>query len=190
VALHPAENRGYRELYLTGRQLVEHWGKLERKLAGTGAEPPLRQGADAVRELLLELEPLTAKHGLHGGFAAQGSGAGIGSARALVVDRFMERNQALRFAVDELEHVITLLAYLARVSEGRGHTQLAELCRSWERRLGSSARAAKDAVLELSADPDAAIEPLDRSPLGRAAHSTAYVAGTVGEWVDRRLARR
>jgi hypothetical protein len=189
MPLHPAENRGYRELYLTGRQLVEHWAKLERKLAGTGAEAPLRQGAEAVRELLLELEPLTAKHGLHGRFAAQGSGAGVGSARGVVVDRFLERNQALRFAVDELEHVITLLAYLTGVSEGQDNAQLAELCRTWERRLGSSAREAKQAVLELADDPDAAIEPLDASPLGRAAHTTARAVGTVGEWVDRRLAR-
>jgi hypothetical protein len=189
MTLHPAENRGYRELYLTGRQLVEHWGKLARMLAGTGAEAPLRQGADAVRELLLELEPLTAKQGLHGRFAAQGSGAGVGSARGVVIDRFLERNQALRFAVGELEHVITLLAYLGAVSEGRGNTELATLCRSWERRLGSCTRAANEAVLELAGDPDAAIEPLDGSPLGRAAHSAARAVGTAGEWVDRRLAR-
>ncbi len=39
-------------------------------------------------------------------------------------------------------------------------------------------------------DPDAAIEPLDSSKVGRAAHGAAYAAGTVGEWVDRRVARR
>lgn len=189
MPLHPAENRGYRELYLTGRQLVEHWGKLARKLAGTDAEAPLRQGAEAVRGLLLELEPLTAKHGLHGRFAAQGSGAGVGAARSAVVDRFLERNQALRFAVGELEHVIILLAYLAGVSERQGNKELAELCRSWEPRLGSSAREAKRVVLALASDLDAAIEPLDASPLGRAAHTTARALGTVGEWADRRLAR-
>jgi hypothetical protein len=190
MPLHPAENRGYRELYLSGRQLVEHWGRLEGKLSGTDAEAALREGADAVRELLLELEPLTAKHGLHGRFAAQGSGAGIGTTRAAVVDRFLERNQALRSAIDDLGHVVTLLAYLGAVSEGRGHAQLANLCHSWAARLDAAARKAKDAMRELAADPDSAIEPLDSSPLGRFAHSTAYAMGTVGEWVDRRLARR
>jgi hypothetical protein len=35
----------------------------------------------------------------------------------VVLDRFLERNQALRLAVGDLEHVTTLLAYLARVRE-------------------------------------------------------------------------
>ena len=38
MALHPAEIRGYRELYLTGRQLVARWRRLAKGLEGTGAE--------------------------------------------------------------------------------------------------------------------------------------------------------
>jgi len=190
VPLHPAENRGYRELYLTGGQLVQHWGKLEARLAGSAAEAALRDTAEAVREMLVELEPLTAKQGLHGKLAAQGSGAGIGSARGAVLDRFLERNQALRFALGELEHLITLLAYLAEVSRRRRHTRLAEFCRSWEERLTTSAAAVGAAVVELGGDPDAAIEPIDASPVGRAAHTTAHAVGTVGEWVDRQAGRR
>ena len=190
MALHPAENRGYRELYLTGRQLVRHWEKLEKRLAGTPAEPALRGGADDVREMLLELEPLTAKQGLHGRLAAQGSGAGIGSARAAVIDRFLERNQAVRLAHGELEHVITLLAYLAEAGRRGGNTRLAEFCGSWEGRLTPRAAAVRAAAVELGADPDSAIEPLDPSPVGRAAHTTAHAVGTVGEWVDRQAARR
>lgn len=190
MALHPAENRGYRELYLTGRQLVQHWGKLKGRLAGTAAEAALRDTAEAVREMLLELEPLTAKQGLHGKLAAQGSGAGIGSARGAVLDRFLERNQALRLALGELEHVTTLLAYLAEVSRRRRHTRLAEFCGSWEKRLTTRAGTVRDAVVELGGDPDAAIEPLDPSPVGRAAHTSAHAVGTVGEWVDRQAARR
>jgi hypothetical protein len=190
VAFHPAENRGYRELYLTGRQLVRHWEKLERRLAGTPAEAALRGGAEDVREMLLELEPLTARHELHGKLAAQGSGAGIGSARAAFVDRFLERNQAVRLAHGELEHVITLLGYLGEVGRRGRNTRLAEFCGSWEDRLTPRAAAIRAAAVELGADPDSAIEPLDPSPVGRAAHTTAHAVGTVGEWVDREAARR
>jgi hypothetical protein len=190
VALHPAENRGYRELYLTGRQLVRHWEKLEQRLEGTHAASALRGGVEEVREMLLELEPLTARQGLHSKLAAQASGSGIGSARAAVVDRFLERNQALRLAHGELQHLTTLLAYLAGVSRGRRHTRLAEFCGSWEGRLTARGAAVRAAAVELGADPDAAIEPLDASPVGRAAHTTAYALGTVGEWVDRQAARR
>jgi hypothetical protein len=190
VALHPAENRGYRELYLTGGQLVRHWEKLEQRLAGMPAEAALRGGADDVREMLLELEPLTAMQGLHGKLAAQGSGAGIGAARAAVVDRFLERNQAVRLAHGELEHMITLLGYLAEVGRRGRNTRLAEFCGSWEQRLTARAAAVRAAAVELGADPDSAIEPLDPSPVGRAAHTTAHAVGTVGEWLDRQAARR
>jgi hypothetical protein len=190
MALHPAESRGYRELYLTGRQLVERWGKLADALTGTAPERALRETAKAVGQMLTELEPLTAKHDLHARFAAQGSGARIGSARAAVLDRFLERNQAVRLAVADLEHVMTLLTYLARVSDRGGNTELAEFCRAWERRLVSHANAVRRAVVALGDDPDTAIEPLDPSRVGRAAHGVAHAAGTVGEWFDRRTARR
>ena len=85
--------------------------------------------------------------------------------------------------------MITLLAYLAAVSEGRGNPRLAEFCRTWEERLTSQASAVRGAVVELGADPDAAIEPLDPSPVGRAAHGVTHAAGTIGEWIDRRTAR-
>jgi hypothetical protein len=154
------------------------------------AEAALRGGAEDVREMLLELEPLTAKHELHGKLAAQGSGAGIGSARAAVVDRFLERNQAVRLAHGELEHVITLLGYLGEVGRRGRNTRLAEFCSSWEERLIPRAAAVRAAAVELGADPDSAIEPLDPSPVGRAAHTTAHALGTVGEWVDRQAAHR
>ena len=55
--------------------------------------------------------------------------------RAAILDRFLERNQALRFAVDDLEHVTTLLAYLASVSATRRAKVLTELCQGWERKM-------------------------------------------------------
>jgi hypothetical protein len=189
VALHPAENRGYRELYLTARQLVQRWTRLADALGDPAAEP-LHKAADSVDEMLTELEPLTARHGLHGKVAAQGSGARIGSARAAVFDRFLERNQAIRFALSDLEHVASLLAYLAAVSESRGDGELPDFCRSWERRLRRQLGAVRRAAVSMGEDPDAAIAPLDESAVGRAAHGAAYAAGTVGEWVDRKVARR
>ena len=105
-------------------------------------------------------------------------------------DRFLERNQALRLAVDDLEHVTTLLAYLATVSEGRGDTTLAEFCGSWERRMRRQVSAVRKAAVALGTTPDVAIEPLDPSAVGRAAHGAAWAFGTVGEWTDRQVARR
>jgi hypothetical protein len=190
VPPHPAENRGYRELYLTGRQLVSRWERLAELLGNAPAADPMRKAAESVGRMLDELEPLTARLGVYAKTAAQGSGARMGAARAAVFDRFLERNQAVRLALADLEHVTTLLAYLAEVSETRGDAQLPEFCRNWERRLRRQLGAVRRAVVQMGSDPDAAIEPLDPSKVGRAAHGTAYAAGTVGEWVDRRLARR
>ena len=190
MPMHPAENRGYRELYLTGRQLVGRWTRLAEALDGAAAAEPVSKAADSVEKMLAELAPLTARHDLHGNIAAQGTGARLGVARAAVGDRFLERNQALRLALDDLEHVATLLAYLATVSETRGDAELPEFCRSWERRLRRQLGAVRRAAVEMGEDPDAAIQPLDPSAVGRAAHGAAYAAGTVGEWVDRQVARR
>jgi hypothetical protein len=190
MPLHPAENRGYRELYLTGRQAVKRLGRLATAFDGTPTRDLLQRAAESISRLLDELGPLTARLNLHGGVTAQGGGANLGTVRGAVFDRFLERNQALRFAVEDLEHVTTLLGYLAAVSEARGDPKLPEFCRSWERRLRRQVGATRKAAIELGSDPDAAIQPLDVSPAGRAAHRVAWAAGTVGEWTDRQIARR
>jgi hypothetical protein len=133
---------------------------------------------------------LTARHDLHGGVAAQGSGSNLGAVRGAVLDRFLERNQALRLAVDDVEHVTTLLAYLASVSDTRGDTKLSEFCGSWERRMRRQVSAVRKAAVAIGTTPDAAIEPLDPSAVGRAAHRAAWTVGSVGEWTDRQVARR
>lgn len=190
VPLHPAENRGYRELYVTGRQAVKRLGRLAVAFEGSPAGELLDKASDSISQLLDELGPLTAQHDLHGGVAAQGSGANLGTVRGAVFDRFLERNQALRFAVEDLEHVATLLAYLARVSETRGDPKLPDFCRSWERRLRRQVNAVRKAAVELGGDPDRAVESLDDSPASRAAHRVAWTLGSVGEWTDRQVARR
>lgn len=190
MPLHPAENRGYRELYVTGRQAAKRLGRMALSLDGTDAREPVDKAAESLGKLLDELGPLTARHDLHGGPAAQGGGANLGVVRGAVFDRFLERNQALRLAVDDLEHVTTLLAYLASVSETRGDEVLPEFCRSWERRMRRQVGAVRKAAIALGTDPDAAIEPLDPTAAGRAAHRVAWAFGTAGEWTDRKVAQR
>ncbi len=187
--LHPAEGRGYRELYAFSRQMANHWTALAERLGtGSGAAGPLTKGAAAARDLIAELEPLSARYGLFGKPAAQGVGINLARGRAGFRDRFMERNQALRFAVKDVEHLTVLLAYLGHVAESQSDTELAEFCAGWERKLRRHVGAARKVAVEQGADPDGAVEPLDGSLLGRAAHSVGYVAGAVGEWVDRRAA--
>ena len=187
--LHPAENRGLREVYLTTRQLVDHWRALAARRPETSLGKLLSRGADSARELLDELEPATAAHGLHGRPAAQGAGQAMARQRASVRDRFLEVNQAARFAVEDIQHVVTLLGYLAEVSAASGNEDLAELAARWDRKLRRLESQVRRAVIELGRDPDAAIEPLDSSPLGKAAHGLGSVAGSVGEWMDSKAAR-
>ncbi len=188
--LHPAENRGLRELYGFARQVVHHWGGLADRLGGSSLGDVFARGADAARSLIGELEPATAAYGLHGKPAAQGGGVALARQRAAMRDRFLERNQAARFAVEDLQHVVTLLGYLEVLTRTNEHADLAELVGRWERKLRRLENEVRRCVLALGSDPDAAIEPLDSSPLGRAAQSANYAIGTIGEWVDRKAAGR
>ena len=190
VPLHPAENRGYRELYLIAGQAIKRLDRIAAAFGGTDVRPTLDRAAERLNRLLEELAPMTARHDLHGGVAAQGTGANLGAVRGAVFDRFLERNQALRLVIDDLEHIATLLGYLAAVSETRGDQRLPEFCRSWERRLRRHVGAVRRAAVELGRHSDAAVEPLDPSPAGRAAHRVAWAFGSAGEWTDRQIARR
>jgi len=59
--LHPAENRGYRELYAFSRTMVDHWGWLAGRLGpGSPTAAALERGAAAAHDLISELEPVTA----------------------------------------------------------------------------------------------------------------------------------
>jgi hypothetical protein len=188
--LHPTENRGYRELYAHSRQLIRHWSSLVERLAGFDAAEPFRRGTAAVQDLLDELAPVTGRYGLHGHPAAEGLGAQLARARTDVRDRALERNQAARLAVLDMQQLTALLAYLGRVAEGRGDQELADFCGGWERKLRRHESAARKSAAELGADPDAAIEPVDPSAIGRVAHGAAYAIGTAGEWFDRRTAAK
>ena len=190
VTLHPAENRGYRELYVASRALVRHWPRLAARVPDAAVREALEGGHAASRRLLSELPEITTEKDLHGGPAALGLGGRLADFHNLAADRFLERGQAVRLAALEARHTRLLLAYLATVGEGRGASERAGFCRRWEAELASACDAVETAAAGLGADPDAALEPVDDSAGGRAAQRVAVGIGTLGEWVDRRVAHR
>jgi hypothetical protein len=183
--LHPAQNRGFRELYAATRHVVNHY----RGLAARLDAPALEDGAAAARRLLDELRAQTERYDLHGFPAAQNVGVTAARARSVVGDRFLERNQALRMAVLDVQHVVTLLGYLAAASEANGNDDLVAFCTRWRDALREVEDRVRAAAIDMGRTPDQAVEPFDGTPVGRAAHSVGYWAGTFGEWFDRRAAR-
>jgi hypothetical protein len=185
--LFPAEHRSLRELYAMARQLGSHWGRLDEKLD----DPPevLARGVAASKELLSELAERTAPYGVHGIPAA--TGAGVWSSRVRGAgDLLLERNQALRSAVLDIQHVTTLLGFLAALAQRRDDAALATWHRTWETRLLEIQADAREAAVAEADDPARAIEPYDGSKLGRAGHKLAVGLGTLGEAFDSRVARR
>ena len=184
--LHPAQNRGFRELFAAARHVVNHYRALQQRVD----EPALADAEHAARRLLDELRDQTKRYDLHGGPAAQNVGVTAARARSGVGDRFLERNQALRTAVLDVQHVVTLLGYLAHVSDANGNADLAGFCARWRETLAQVEARVRSAAIDSGRDPDAAVAPLDESRVGRAAHGVAYWVGTFGERFDRRAARK
>ena len=188
--LHPTEHRGYRELYAALEQLAGHWAGVGRRLPGTAAGPELERGARVARELLADLSALTERRELFGAPSARGSGAVVAALRNSVRDRFLERNQAIRLALLDVRHVLDLLAYLGGVAERRGEADLLAFCRSAGGILAEVDDSARRAYAAMTADPDAAVAPLDSTLGGRAAIRAAVALGAAGEWLDRQVAGR
>jgi hypothetical protein len=186
--LHPAEHRAYRELYLSCRQLLVRWRRLAEALAGTPLARSLELGAEAVGQLLEELGPRTAPHGVFGGPAAQGAGAGLAQLRSAVVDRTVDTGMAARFAVLDVEHVTTLLQQLAELARARDDGELEAFGAGWAKRMRTVVNDVRAAAVALGADPDRAGTPLDPSPIGQAIHRAGWAVGSLGEWFDRRVA--
>jgi hypothetical protein len=180
--LFPAEHRALRELYAMTRQLAAHWTRLAERLGGEPAEV-LERGADAARELLRELTDRTAAHELYGFPSAQGVGSSQGRLRG-ATDLLLERNQALRSAVLDIQHVTTLLAYLAEPAQRREDAALAAWHRRWETRLRAIEGEARAVAVAEGRDPDRAVQPAEPSKLGHAAHGVASGLGTLGEALD------
>jgi hypothetical protein len=189
-ALHPAQNRGLRELVATTRHLADHWGSLTSRLAGTPPADVLDEGVVQARALMDTVTPLMEARGLYAGPAVNSVGKSLAGSRSRLGDRFLERNQALRTAVLDVQHVVTLLGYQAQIAENRSDGELALALRAAEADLLAVERSVRREAVKLGDDPEAAIERVDRGPAGRVAHGAANAFGTVGEWVDRRRAGR
>ena len=180
--LYRAEHRALRELYSVSRRLSGHWERLAERIGGPPATM-LRRGAEAARELLGELAGRTSEHGLHGTPAAEGAGSGLGGARN-AGDLLLERNQAMRIAVLEIQHVTTLLGYLGQLAATRGDEELAGFHRAWELRLLEIEGEARQAAIALGCEPAAAVVPADQGPLGRLGHRIGVTLGSAGEALD------
>jgi hypothetical protein len=185
--LFPAEHRALRELYALTRQFGGHWARLDAKL--DLAPEVLARGVDASKELLAELADRTAAYGLHGVPAATGAGAWTSRLRG-AGDLLLERNQALRSAVLDVQHVTTQLAYLAALADRRDDAALAGWLRGWETRLRAIEDDARAAAVAEADDPERAIQAHDGSKLARAGHKLAVSLGTLGEAYDGRAAKR
>jgi hypothetical protein len=188
-----AEHRALRELHGSTRQVESHWGKLAKRLGGE-PETFLDEGASAAGELLRELRVrIGDEHDLHGQPAAQAVGARLAGARGLS-DLVLERNQAFRFALLDLQHVTTLLGYTAALARSRGDVTLAAWLSRWATRLAALEKRGRAAAAAMGADPEGAIAPADEGPVGRVGARVGAVVGTVGEAIDGsvvgRLARR
>ena len=186
--LHPAEHRGLRELYASARSLASHWERLAGRLGGEEAAA-LTAGAQGAHVLLDELAALTAEHDLHGSPAAQGVGLNLALVRNAAGDLVLERNQALRLALLDVQHVVTLLGYLAALAEQRQDLAMTAFHGRWERSMRAHEDALRAAAVAQAHDPDRAVRPADPGPAGRAGHSLANLLGTIGEAIDRRAGR-
>jgi hypothetical protein len=182
VSLTSAEHRGLRELYASTRQLANHWTVLAERLGGEYA-PALRDGAAQAEALLEELGPRMEEHGLAGYPAAKSAGGSLSGMRNLA-DAALERNQALRVAVLDVQHLGTLLPYLAELARGRGDEGLARWYGGWRRKLAAVEKRARELAIAAGGDPEWSVEPVVDTPPGRAAHGLAFAIGSVGEWID------
>jgi hypothetical protein len=185
---HPAEHRALRELHVFGCQLVRHWESLGRRLGGPEAGL-LAAGAADARALLAEAGAAMAARDVPAERAATFAGR-IVSARPSSPDGLLERNQALRYALHDVQHVVTLLAYLGALAAARGDEELRALCAAGQERLAGHERALRDAIVALGARPDEAVQPAVASAAGRVGQKVAAGAGAFGEWVDRRAVER
>ena len=190
--MHPAEHRGLRELYVTARQLRDHWRALAGRLQDSAPEQAalLSEGSDVARALIGELSGVTAARGLHGRPAAQGFGARLASAHSALLDTSLEVNQALRFAALDVVHVVTLLDYLAALANADGDAELQAFLGGWAVRMRAHEEAVRAAAVAVADAPDTAVLAAAPGIAGRIMHGAAAAVGTLGEWVDGRAGQR
>jgi hypothetical protein len=186
--MHPAEHRALRELRVFGTQLERHWERLARRLAAPDAAL-FAAGAEDARALLSELDEIAGAHDVPTRPAAELTGR-VAKARPGAPDHLLERNQALRYAVLDVQHCATLLGYAAALAAARGDDELRGRLAGWQERLERHERAVRDAAIALGGRPDDAVAPAIPTPAGRAGQRVAAGGGALGEWIDRRAGER
>jgi hypothetical protein len=176
--MHAARHRALRELGAFARQMADHWSALAARLDGPAAKA-LGEGAAAAGDVLDAVRPLASARGLEIGPAALSAGR-LARARPPVPDAVLERNQALRFALLDAEHLLTLIDYVGALSAGEADAELVTACGEWAAAVRRPARAARRAAIALGKQPDLAIEPLSKG------QKLSYALGWLGEATDRR----
>ncbi|MFL5847202.1 MAG: hypothetical protein ACJ762_21195 [Solirubrobacteraceae bacterium] len=176
--MHPARHRALREMGAFARQMSDHWSALSERLGGAAAKP-LADGAAAASAVLDAVRPLASARDLEIGPAAMSAGR-VARARPPVPDAALERNQALRFALLDAEHLLLLVEYVGALSATEGDDELVAACAEWKAALQKPARAARRAAVALGGDPDLAVEPLGKG------QKLGYLLGWLGEAADRR----
>lgn len=189
--MHPVEHRGLRELYATSRQLRDHWRRLAGRLETSAPDEAamLREGSHVARTLIGELAAVTASRDLYGRPLAEGLGARMAGVHSTLLDTTLEVHQALRLAVLDVVHVVTLLDFLASAGASDGDPELQAFLAGWADRMRSHEEAVRAAAVALGDEPDRALRSAANGVAGRIGHGAASALGTVGEWVDRRAAR-
>ncbi len=189
--MHPTEHRGLRELYAMTRRLRAHWRTLAARLDTSAPAQAhlLREGSDLARTLLGELTAVTAARNLYGQPLAEGLGSQLAGIRSGLLDPALEINQALRLAVLDIVHVVTLLDYLARAAGQDGDDELRAFLAGWSARMRVQEDAIRTAAVALGDEPDVGVRASTPGLAGRLGHGAANAIGTVGEWVDRRAGR-
>jgi hypothetical protein len=189
--MHPTEHRGLREVFVTARQLRNHWRTLAERIDphAPGEAQVLRAGADEAGALIAELADVTAARDLYGRPLAQGLGARLAGMHSALLDTALEVNQALRFAVLDVVHVVTLLDYLARVAAQGDDEELQRFLATWTERMRAQEETVRAAAVALGDEPDRAVEATAPGLAGRIGHGAAQALGTFGEWFDRRARR-
>src|SRR3954469_3273305 len=120
--MHSAEHRALRELRVFGTQLERHWEHLAGRIGGPEAGL-LAAGAADARAMLAEVGAAAGARGVPTRPAAALTGR-VAGAPPPPPDRLLERNQALRYALLDVEHCATLLRYAAALAASRGDDEL------------------------------------------------------------------
>jgi len=177
--VHPARHRALRELGAFSRQMAGHWGGLAGKFDDSPPGEVLRDGAQAAGDIVDELRAHARARDLEVGPAALQVAGRVARARPLAPDGALERNQALRFALLDAQHVLTLVDYLAELAladeDAEGHAA----CAAWAARLRPIERNMRRHAVDLGKHPDTAVEPIS------VAHKLQYAIGWIGEATDR-----